>query len=121
MIAASTRLAFIVLSLITTLAFLQLIPNKITFYTRPGTKSLLIFLWHGVFIKLLVVLKVFVSIKDNFSENTTFLIATAIITTSLITYICATNIVNQLTNRFLFNPGKKIIDLIFYNIQKIPK
>ncbi len=101
------RLGLLSLSFISSIAILFLIPTKRTFFSRAGTKSIYVYLWHGFFVKILCSLKLFAILNEYFIDIIIFSII--IIITSIITFVCSTEALERLTNRLIINPASKLL------------
>jgi len=93
-------------SLLNALAILTLVPNKLSIPTHWKTNSLYIYLWHGIIIKIFMAAGVITLIG-----NTDHIIRYGLILTIsiIITVILATNFIAVKTEKYLFEPFRKII------------
>lgn len=100
------RLALYSISLAVGLSFVGLLPFGQKSISRFGKNTLFIYLWHGVYVKLLMwngVLKYIYSLNEAFS-----LILLAFISSAIFLLI-SSDIVARFTNRYLFRPVAKLL------------
>jgi fucose 4-O-acetylase-like acetyltransferase len=101
------RFCFLFLSFMSSIAVIFLIPNRRVFYTVYGEKSLYIYLWHGIIIKLFTALGLFFVLSDVLSGLS--LLFVVILISCVVTAVCSLDVVSRFTNRFLFTPFNRFL------------
>ncbi len=89
------------------IAVINLMTNKKVFFTKKGANSLYIYVWHGFFIKLLLMLHFFSYIINNFSIYAVLI--SLVMLSVFIVYILSFPLVKKITQKIILNPISRVL------------
>ena len=104
--AALIRVCMYLISLLTAISVLMLIPRKESFMSKLGRNSLLVYLWHGFIVKLAIHFEL-MTVLDSISSPL-ILVILAILATVL-TILLSADYVSNWTRKLLFRPASRLI------------
>jgi fucose 4-O-acetylase-like acetyltransferase len=100
------RFCTYLLSTTLVLAFLCLVPAQKTLLSKLGVNVLMIYVWHGLLIK---VFRAYDVLGGLLEKSVYGYLTTALLAAIIISYLFSLDIVQRATNRFLLTPIEKLI------------
>jgi len=100
------RLSFYIISFITSISVLMIIPDKELFFTKFGINSLYVYLWHGFFIKFISALGLIILIK---SLPSFALIIVIFLIALIISSFLSLTFIKNFTYNMLIKPIERIL------------
>lgn len=100
------RAALYLISFISSISILMLIPNKESKLTKLGKNSLFVYVWHGFFVKAAIYFGL-IHILSNISN--TFALTILFITALIITALLSSQLIAAQTEKCLLRPFRKLI------------
>jgi len=106
LIATGIKIAFYSISFVSSIALLMLFPRKKYKFTKYGSNSLFVYVWHGFFIKLFIGIGIFTILgKQSEIVAITSLFLVALLLTSTLSI----NLISKYSYKLLLNPFSKAL------------
>jgi fucose 4-O-acetylase-like acetyltransferase len=104
--AGIIRLALYIISLVVGISFISVLPDKKIIITSLGQRALFVYLWHGFFVKIIVLFGV-INIVGRLQVSLT--IGSMVILSLGIIFILSLKAVADVTEKYIFRPVRLII------------